>query len=439
MKEEKENGIDKLFRGGLQNSEDNISYQDEDWDKLEGMLNGEKPKGIVRSIVYLIGVVAAMLLLVIGWLFFAPGHKPAVQPQVVKTQPQVKKDSGIYGSPSQQLADRKNTLSDSAQTNNGAVDNIRTSNPFFTLSARDGDRTATGFTPVNGTQNAVSSPAKPDTIITHVNNDIASNAPVKPDTVTEASKSLAANTAIKKDTVTDGPLKLSSKPANTLATVTDDIKVKKVKIRSAGVGFKPALSLGIVASPDINSVKTFSDNKVGTNAGLLLTLNVSKKWSVSTGAVYSDKPYNADFASYQTNYVFKTTPTSVTASCMVLDIPVNVGYQLYSKNRNKFSVGTGLSSYFMLRENYTFNHATGDGYNEADPWHYNIKNQNQHLFGILNLNATYQREVSSKLDIGIQPYMKLPLTGIGYGQVNLRSAGVAVSVMYNFKTGTKPK
>jgi hypothetical protein len=357
MKEEKEDSIDKLFRGGLENSGDNVSYQEEDWDKLEGMLNGNKPKGVVRSIIYLIGVVAAMLLLVTGWLFFAPGNKPAIQPQVVKNQPQVQKDSGIYGSPSQQLADRKNTLSDSAQTRKSAVDNIRTSNPFFTLSARDGNRTITGFTPATGVQSAVTAPAQPDTIITDTNNGIAANTPVKPDTITGANKNLAANTAIKKDTITDKVLKPS--PANTLATVTDDIKAKKIKIRSAGVGFKPTVSLGIIASPDINSVKTFTDSKVGTNAGLIVTLNFAKRWNVSTGAVYADKPYNADFASYQTNYVFQTVHlSSVTASCMVIRYTtVNVGYQFYSKNRNKFSVGTGLSSYFMLRENYTFNHA----------------------------------------------------------------------------------
>jgi hypothetical protein len=119
----------------------------------------------------------------------------------------------------------------------------------------------------------------------------------------------------------------------------------------------------------------------------------------------------------------------------VLDIPLNVGYQVYNKGANKFSLGTGLSSYFMLRENYTYNYASGspDG-----PTNYNIRNQNKHILGVLNLNATYQREISSKFGVGIQPYLKLPLTGIGYGEVNLKSAGVAVGVTWNINTGIKP-
>ena len=58
--------------------------------------------------------------------------------------------------------------------------------------------------------------------------------------------------------------------------------------------------------------------------------------------------------------------------------------------------------------------------------------------GVLNLNATYQREVSSKFGVAVQPYFKVPLTGIGYGQVNLKSAGVAVGVTWNINTRIKP-
>ncbi|TSD63442.1 PorT family protein [Inquilinus sp. KBS0705] len=432
MKEEKEDSIDKLFSGGLNNPTEEVSYREEDWDALEGMLDGTKPKGVTRKIIYLIGAIAAMLVLLLGYVFLSPPNKPQTKPDLVKTTPATQKDSGTVGSPSQQLADHTQSLSDSVSIASSAVDDIRKSKSFFTLSAAGGDRTYTGTKAVNQNTGTFVAPAKPDTITGEKNNNLTAN---KPDTITGVNN-LALNNTVKKDTITG--LAATTTPAKPLVTVTDDIKPKKQKVSSAAYGFRPTFSLGIIASPDINGVKTFANNKVGTNAGLILTLNLSRRWSISSGAVYADKPYNADFANYKTNYPFATTPTSVTASCIVLDIPLNVGYQFYNKNRNKFSLGTGLSSYFMLSEDYKFNHAEG-GYNSIDPWTYNIKNQNKHIMGILNLNATYQREVNSKLDIGIQPYMKLPLTGIGYGQVNLRSAGVSVSVMYNFKTGIKPK
>nr|WP_067059601.1 hypothetical protein [Mucilaginibacter sp. L294] len=427
MKEEKENSIDKLFSQGLSEPGDNASYQEQDWDAMEAMLDGKKPKGITRSLVILISTIAAMLLLVVGWLFFNPTSKPDNTTQVAKKATPIQKDSGNYGPPVQQLADLKsNTLSANDSSATSAGDISRKSKSFFTLSAVPGGRKTTGID-TYGTQQAFITKT-PDTIITDKTPNYA-----KVDTIITGKTAVMANNSNRVDTITGKKRELVS--------VMDDVRPNKKPARShsasggSAMAFKPTLALSFVASPDINSVKGFSQNKVGTNAGLLLTVGVARKWSITTGAIYADKPYLTDFANYATTYKFGTNPQSVSASCTVLDIPINVGYQVYNKGVNKFSLGTGLSSYFMLRENYTFNYAGGypDG-----PATYNVRNRNQHIMGVLNLNATYQREISSKFGVAVQPYYKVPLTGIGVGQVNLKSAGVAVGVTWKINPGTKP-
>ncbi|MBD1386024.1 hypothetical protein IDJ75_12090 [Mucilaginibacter rigui] len=443
MKEEKENSIDKLFSQGLSEPGDNASYREEDWDAMEAMLDGKKPKGITRSLILLVSTIAAMLLLVIGWLFLNPVSKPDKTTQVVKKTAPVQKDSGKYGPPVQQLADLKsNTLSANDSSAMNAGDMSRKSKSFFTLSAVPGGRKITGIdtygvntsyitkTPGvvtdNAANNIVDNVTKHDTAIT----DKAANY-AKVDTIITDKTAVMASNSNQADTL----------KKRELVSVMDDVKPNKkpAKYRhsasgGAAMAFKPTLALSFVASPDVNSVKGFSQ-KVGTNAGLLLTVGVTRKWSITTGAIYADKPYLANFANYTSAYKFSSNPESVSASCTVLDIPINVGYQVYNKGVNKFSMGTGLSSYFMLRENYTFNYAGGY---PGGPATYNIRNKNQHIMGILNLNMTYQREISSKFGVAVQPYYKVPLTGIGYGQVNLKSAGVAVGVTWNINPGTKP-
>jgi hypothetical protein len=410
MKEEEEDSIDKLFNQGLSNPGDNESYREEDWERMEAMLDGKKPKGIIYRLSYIIAGAAAILLLAFGWLYLNNSIKPdKTKPQLVKTVPKIQKGPGTDGPPTQQLGDPKNTLSANGYTGNSADGVSRKSKSFFTLSAATGGRTDTGK----------------DVIVIPLSTA---------STTIDSGKQQPANTLANNNTHTDTTKTIAVTPATALVSVTDDIKPKKKKPSASVQAYKPTLALSIIGSPDINSVQGFSQNKVGTNVGMMLSLGITKKWSISAGAVYADKPYVAPFSKYATAYQFSTNPSSVSASCIVLDIPVNVGYRFYNKNGNKFSLGTGLSSYFMLRENYTFNYDGPAG----GPPSYNIKNQNKHLFGILNLNATYQREVNSKFDIGIQPYVKLPLTSIGYGQVNLKSAGVAVSVMWNINTGTKP-
>jgi hypothetical protein len=443
MKEEKENSIDKLFGRGLSEPGDNASYQEQDWDAMEAMLDGKKPKGITRSLVILISTIAAMLLLVIGWLFFNPASKPNNTTQVAKKATPIQKDSGKYGPPVQQLADLKsNTLSANDSSATSAGDISRKSKSFFTLSAVPGGRKTTGI----GAYGSQAFIAKtPDTITTgKTNSNLAGNVPkhdtiitdktagyAKVDTIITDKASVMANNSNRDDTI----------KKRELVSVMDDVRPNKKPARphsasgGSAMAFKPTLALSFVASPDVNSVKGFSQNKVGTNAGLLLTVGVARKWSVTTGAIYADKPYLTDFANYATTYKFSTNPQSVSASCVVLDIPINVGYQVYNKGVNKFSLGTGLSSYFMLRENYTFNYAGGY---PGGPATYNVRNRNQHIMGVLNLNATYQREISSKFGVAVQPYYKIPLTGIGVGQVNLKSAGVAVGVTWNINQGIKP-
>ncbi|QHS55689.1 hypothetical protein GWR56_09110 [Mucilaginibacter sp. 14171R-50] len=427
MKEEKEDSIDKLFNRGLTGHGDEASYREEDWDAMEAMLDGKKSRSITRSLVLLASTIAAMLLLIIGWLYINPTLKPDdATAQLVKTKHQAQQDTGKYGPPARQLAESKsNTLSANDSNTMSADGMSRKSRSFFTLSAGERGRNTAGK---QTNYNFIPPVVKPQVDTTPPEKAVAYIADNKIDTVINAPTNNLANNMAK----VDSP---SVQKAPVLASVVDDIKLKKKPVASSA-GFKPTFALSFVASPDINSVKGFSQNKVGTNAGLLLTVGVSKKWSITTGAIYADKPYLSDFANYSTAYKFATDPVSVSASCIVLDIPLNVSYQIYNKGGNKFSLGTGLSSYFMLRENYTFNYA---GPYPGGPATYNIRNQNKHIMGVLNLNVNYQRELSSKFGLGIQPYYKLPLTGIGYGQVNLKSAGVAVGVTWNINSVLKPK
>ncbi|MFD0763681.1 outer membrane beta-barrel protein [Mucilaginibacter lutimaris] len=448
MKEENQDSIDKLFSQGLSEPGDNAQYREEDWDAMEAMLDGKQRRGLVFNLLVLAGTIAAMFVLIIGWLYLNPAPKPDKNTQqAVKKEQPMQKDSGKYGPPVQQLADLKsNTLSANDSSAMSANELSRKSKSFFTLSAVPGGRNTTGngFNQVaphliSGTKqdaavnhNAL---AGADSVTTYKNIPALVNNKAALDTlITGKAVVLAANNTLKDSAVAQ------KRPP--LISVVDDIKPDKKQVRAGGgrsgpaaYAFRPTFSLSFIASPDINSTKGFADNKVGTNAGVLLTMGVSRKWSITTGAIYADKPYMTDFANYATAYKFTTNPVSVTASCTVLDIPINLGYQLYNNGRNKLSLGTGLSSYFMLREDYTYNYA---GPYPGGPTSYNIRNQNKHILGVLNLNATYQREISSKFGVGVQPYFKVPLTGIGYGQVNLKSAGVAVGVTWHINTGIKP-
>jgi hypothetical protein len=198
--------------------------------------------------------------------------------------------------------------------------------------------------------------------------------------------------------------------------------------------FRPQYALSVLAAPDINGVGSFQQSKVGTNVGLLFSAGLLGKLTISTGVLYSAKPYTMAFQNYHTQYQFTENPVNVTADCRMLDIPLNIDYQLFNKHQNKISIGTGLSSYIMLNESYKFNYA--DSY-VTGPSNYNVPNSGKYFFGVLNLNATYQRQLNSKVGISFQPYLKLPLTNLGYGQVRLQTTGMAVGLTWNLNSLSK--
>ncbi|MGN7205797.1 hypothetical protein ACTHQF_16105 [Pedobacter sp. SAFR-022] len=185
------------------------------------------------------------------------------------------------------------------------------------------------------------------------------------------------------------------------------------------------ITLSLLAAPDVTDSRTSIGTKISANFGLLVTYPISKKLSVSSGAIYARKLYDYG-GTLSSAYGESARPWALNADCFVIDVPVNVNYQLLRKKNYSVSVNSGLSSYFMLKEKYKYRNTGPDGVEQTTALE--INNQNQHIFGVANLSISVDRKVSDKVSIGVQPFLKLPLTGIGYYDYNLRSRGIAVSL-----------
>jgi hypothetical protein len=192
---------------------------------------------------------------------------------------------------------------------------------------------------------------------------------------------------------------------------------------------KPRLILSILAAPDLTSVQKSGQSSLSGGFGVEATLFLTKKLSVTTGASYAKKIYDSDFSQYNpnTSYVFKVNPSNIHANCDVIDIPINLNYKVFDNRRNSISVSTGLSSYLMLKEKYSYSYA-GD---YKGPQDFEVKGRNQHYLGIANVGVEFQHKINNNLSISAKPFMKIPLTDIGYGNSKLSSTGVAVSVNMN--------
>ncbi|MEX2566239.1 MAG: hypothetical protein WD431_09875, partial [Cyclobacteriaceae bacterium] len=94
----------------------------------------------------------------------------------------------------------------------------------------------------------------------------------------------------------------------------------------------------------------------------------------------------------------------------------------------KWFVSSGLSSYFMMKEKYVlhFENYNGNSYSRE----VEINGNNQHFFGIWNIGLGYVRKVSEKFAVQAEPYYRLPLVGIGEGNLDLKSTGIFFGIKY---------
>ncbi|MGF6926695.1 hypothetical protein QFZ48_002195 [Chitinophaga sp. W2I13] len=206
-------------------------------------------------------------------------------------------------------------------------------------------------------------------------------------------------------------------PVDTKLQPDQDKKPVRRKINSKG------LYIGVTFGPDLNVAPSFKYGNVGFNAGVLAHYYFNQHWFVTSGVVYSKKLYGATSSDYKSPYNSSWDPlVKVNANCDVLDIPVNINYTFLQVKNNTVSATLGISNYFMLKEKYEY------VYKYSPEKERTVDNENQHYLAILNVGALYQHPAGRRLIVGLQPYAKIPLHGVGLGQVKLYSAGLSVQL-----------
>jgi len=196
-------------------------------------------------------------------------------------------------------------------------------------------------------------------------------------------------------------------------------------------------------SPDFSTTDLGKFTTPGTAFGIAAYYSINDKFSISAGVVKSRKFYwdNGDeYKPNQSGFWAKKTngivPTVIEGSCSVLEIPIGLQYYVFSKKKNKLYLASTFSSYIMLNESYQY---TFDAPNPGAAESWNAKKTSYSLFSIANLAVGYERSISNRVMIGVSPYLKIPISGIGsWANIKLYSTGAAFTLRYQFQKKKKP-
>lgn len=214
---------------------------------------------------------------------------------------------------------------------------------------------------------------------------------------------------------------------------TNKTETKTSTPTSQSTAFKKGLYLRVATSPELSLVTIDEMAKLGNDWAALLEYRFNNRLSMHSGLIRSMKYYNAYPEGYQWPSDWKQPPAliDINASCKMLDIPLNIRYDITQKNKSRMFVTTGVTSYVMLNEKYIYNYE-----NPADPaikWKNWEGKTGIYKLSNINFSAGYEYQFFRKLSLQVEPFVKVPLSKVGFGKVNLSTIGIFFSAKYPIK------
>jgi len=192
---------------------------------------------------------------------------------------------------------------------------------------------------------------------------------------------------------------------------------------------RPSLTIGFMLSPDLSTAGTISNfDKPGFKGGVLAELSFSDRISVRSGAIFSNVRYKAGQNDYRApeKWNYGVSPDQTFAICLILDIPVTLKATMIQLERSNFYVTGGVSTYVMLSEEYKFDYGANASPNLTSEWE--GKTGDRFWASNLSFSIGYEMDISDRVALRAEPHLYVPIREVGWGNVKLYSMGTSVSL-----------
>lgn len=188
--------------------------------------------------------------------------------------------------------------------------------------------------------------------------------------------------------------------------------------------------VGLMGGIDITTIRFQKIEDAGYNYGMLLGYQLNKKWSIETGVYQAKKFYYTEGEYFNTSNVWMPSNskiTEVSGNCRMIEIPLTVKYNIAATANKSWFITTGATSYIMQKEDYDYTYYYG---NSGNYYTHNRKydSDSKQFFAAVHLSSGYSRKLNKKTDLRIEPYMKLPIAGMGIGELKFISTGLHLGI-----------
>ena len=240
----------------------------------------------------------------------------------------------------------------------------------------------------------------------------------------------------------ESALKITAIKTDSAAEKTENANTEKEKITSekkksvsaavkekknSNKKFANKFAVTLSAGKELSYIHINNSGKLKPFYGAGLNYTLSKRFTLRSGLLVSKKIYSATPGQYKFAAGTTVNPwlQKINADCKVYEIPLTIQYNFNQVKNHNWFAGMGISSFLMKRETYDYQYKTAAG----QTWSYihTYNNENENYFSVLTLSGGYQYKLNNRIYFLAEPFLKIPIKGIGAGKVKLNSAGLLVT------------
>ena len=191
--------------------------------------------------------------------------------------------------------------------------------------------------------------------------------------------------------------------------------------------------IGVGYSPDFSAVGMNNFIAPGTRWKIDLGYAFSPRFQLLSGVVLVNNKYEAYGDEYKAPARYwknGIVADETYGECKMIDIPLNLRYNILVSGRHRGFISSGLSTYFLTKEDYYFNYY--QSYPDS-PEHWGTNKTSTYPFSIINITAGYEYMLKGHGSLQFEPYIKIPTGGVGWGNVDLYTIGIYFSYQYRFR------
>lgn len=189
-----------------------------------------------------------------------------------------------------------------------------------------------------------------------------------------------------------------------------------------------------MAAPDLSTVRFQRISGTGSSFGLLAGYRMNKRLHIEAGAFLEKKIYYTEGEYFDKSklppYYQNVKMLYVDGNCKMITVPLNIRYNIVAGQRSNWFVATGMSSYFMNHEYYDYTYQHGNEPPKTRGYSYKVSEQD--WMTVINFNVGYERTLWKKYNLRVEPYFRLPVSGVGTGNLLLNSGGIYLGVGRRF-------